>query len=351
MKVCRGQAFMNSSLGWAGLAGWMVENNGFQKGPPKGPSNGPSRSLLRKVSVPWGRVSPGQMDSRLQLSVRWGDQHDGTPAVRRRVYLVARLERADMVPSDEFSTRVRLFMEQFKMEQSPVEEYLKDPVQASASPFLQKGFLLEGRRRKSAEKDAQDAELVYTRYGKAYPPAGLFDASGELVCTTSLWRMPSDGFVCLHGLSQRSSEIMFFRMAYQCLAARLHGSVCTTKSELSWQHLGFTGKSAVKHPDVTTGLKQGAIPTITAQTEPILIVSGHPRLKDQIRWIAIDEMFRLMELPLESIIPPCRRGDLHHMFKRRELVGIAGMAFHMVTALAFILSSLMGERLSGCDAE
>ena len=100
---------------------------------------------------------------------------------------------------------------------------------------------------------------------------------------------------------------------------------------LGFVNVELSAKFARVHVDSCT--------TLVAKVRTVVI----DRRKYQVRmtWLMLCEEFDLMGSPLDEILPASELLELPTRFSYSELMLIAGQAFHIHSALAFIVATLM----------
>ena len=212
------------------------------------------------------------------------------------------------------------FMSVLKLRQERLGTYLKSVDEVSASPWLQPFKLLQGRRACEAPKAMLWFQQQFENAGADWP----VDTTGA--CTSpDFWGLPLSSLVQLSGASERQLLILIYLLKVQ---GRLRdigpGDIALINTERSG---GFGGLMQ---------LNKG----VTLVPRMQLVVISRAMIRTRMTWILPEEAFHLMGAPLRELLPQTHT-RLHELFTYGEIIVMAGQAYHMQSAMAFAISTLM----------
>ena len=243
-------------------------------------------------------------------------RHYGSCQRRRRLYIVIRHPCLGRF-TPEKAAILDAFLEGDKTEARRLEEFILPAGHAAHDPTLSDGTLANGRRPRPAPKETERAQQRYIASGAAWPPP-----IEHARCQRSplQWGLRDTAHVNLVGLSEREMYLIHWHVNHcEDVLSAPFASNMILNAERSWQF-------------VNERLPRDECPTITAKCEMVLYATG---AEVQLRWFSPRELWPMQGLSIELML---RRNfaAVARYFSHRQLISLAGSAFHMPSAAAFL---------------
>ena len=180
--------------------------------------------------------------------------------------------------------------------------------------------LTEGRLpdRASPVEDKMLGDL-YTQKGYIFPP-DLSNTSDPL-----FWGLPAHTYINLVGMGRRQLQLLYCKVVVEKLLEQASlDSIFFIPLERSLRYCK---------------VKVDVCPTVVSAAEWVVLDRGTspPRFS----WVTVDEFFRFQGMVLEEMMSGAAYASLTKEFRNKELVKLAGAAFHCPSVGAFVFSALM----------
>ena len=225
------------------------------------------------------------------------------------------------------------YLHLLELRQAPLKEVLLVAEAVRHDPWLARDRLIQGRKEKGCAKEDKRAQVLFAKAGMpdAWPPP--FYNSTVDINAPSMWNLPAAAYVNLHGASKRQLLVLYYAIV-----------VKKELDNLEWGDFGFfcSEQSLQFLPDKR--LVQTVCPTVTSKSQ--IVVMQRCGLCPQLRWMSPYESFALQGMPLHSMLGGARLADIAQALGYKDMLQLAGAAFHQPSAAAFVIACLLTRRIS-----
>ena len=228
---------------------------------------------------------------------------------------------------DKATMLVDHFLWTMQVQGSPLCAFVRGLDEARLDPWVRSlatQDLISPLRDREAPKAMAYLQPRFEAKGWSWP----VDLTGA-ISSPSFWQLPEGSFVQLAGATRRALLVLIDSLILEGGFQDIpHGSIGFVNMEMS-------SRFARVHVD--------SIGTLVPKMR--MVVIDRRQFCVRMSWLMPCEAFDLMGAPLHEVLPLTELADLPSRFSYYELILVAGQAFHVHSALAFIIATLM---LCGC---
>ena len=258
------------------------------------------------------------------------------PQNRSRVYLHARVS-SSIHQAPQFSHKDILAFIRPRLPTRDIEDYLMDGPTALGDCWMSKEIWTQKRQKdKDWPKDMEHCRQAYADRGLPWPPPVWIESDDDsFSCSSnpSVWGLPPDAVIILHGIKKRQAAILYAHVVRALTTKPQPGTVTWFHGEMSW-------KFSKKSPE-----NSKLCPTLTSKSQFVLLHFPSNGQAPQLRWLSPVEAFHLQGCKLSDILSSAQFAGAVHMFSRNELTRLAGQSFHFPSCAYYVLAALLEQRL------